>query len=431
MKRIVWILLLLTSAASNAQITEPSVNASKIEATYYNELLLYANTLKVIDAHEHILSAKDHTKQYLSFYNFFSDYVRWDLYGAGVPKKWLDFKPKNDSDATELFNVIEPFLPYVENGSYMLSVKVALKKYFGYDKITRENYLDITHKLNQQNTIDNYYKIFRDAHIVKLLEQNYAGDNSDTLFANITTISHQFAFEQKLTEMCRQNKSMTLQDIVAFYETEIAKEKQRGSYGLKFFPHVFIEPYDTVVAKQQFEEIKNGKAFNERSTLARFIYEEQIKIATKHKMIICIHTGVWADITDKTPMILFPIVAKYPDATFDIYHMGIPETREAAFLGKNYPNVYLNLCWAYSVSENMVLNSLDEWIDIVPTNKIIGFGGDVITLPQHAVGMLEVAKQVLCKALAKRIMNGRMDMPAAKNILEDWLYNNPARVYGI
>jgi len=79
----------------------------------------------------------------------------------------------------------------------------------------------------------------------------------------------------------------------------------------------------------------------------------------------------------------------------------------------------------------MVLNSLDEWIDLVPTNKIIGFGGDVITLPQHAVGMLMVAKHVLCKALAKRIANERMDIPAAKKLLEDWLYNNPVKVYGL
>jgi uncharacterized protein len=424
MKNKIFILLLLTTSITGAQ---PATN----DTTLYNELLQYANTLKVIDAHEHLLSPEDHAKQYLCFYNFFSDYVRWDLYGAGLDKKWLNFKPKNEADATEIFNAIEPYLPYVENGSYMLSVKMALRKYFGVDKITRGNYLDISRKLNETNTVENYNKILSDAHIVNILEQSYYSKTSPPLFTNITTISWQANMENTITKMCRENKRMTLDDVILFYKQEIKKEKDSGSVGLKFFPHVFIEPYDTAIARKQFEEIKNGKAFNERSTLARYIYEAQIKIATKYKMVICIHTGVWADITDKTPMILFPIVAKYPDATFDVYHMGIPEIREAAFLGKNYPNVYLNLCWAYAVSENMVLNSLDEWIDIVPTNKIIGFGGDVITLPQHAVGMLEVAKHVLCKALTKRIMEDRLDMPAAKKILADWLYNNPAKVYGI
>jgi hypothetical protein len=192
---------------------------------------------------------------------------------------------------------------------------------------------------------------------------------------------------------------MTLQQVIEFYDREIKKEKQNGSYGLKFFPHPFIEPYDTVIATKQFDEIKNGKPFNERSTLARYIYEGEIKIAIKYNLRIAIHLGVWADITDKGPSILFPIVAKYPDAIFDIYHMGIPYVRETAFLGKNYPNVNLNLCWAYSVSENMVMNSLDEWIDLVPTNKIIAFGGDLITVPENIVGELEVAKQDLCTGL--------------------------------
>jgi hypothetical protein len=429
MKKINLLLLCLVFSftKSDAQFKIPQ----KSEKSIYLELLHYANTLKVIDAHEHMLSAEDHSKRYLSFWNFLSDYVKWDLMSAGLPKSYESYMPKNEEEAIELFNVIEPFLPYVENGSYMLSVKMALKKFFGYNKIDRSNFLDITRRLNKENTVKNYHKILKDAHIVKFLEQSIQGNPHETEFVNLTTLNWQWQAQQKLTAMCRQDKSMALQDVFAFYEAALTKEKISGSAGIKFFPHVFIEPYDTTIAKQQLEAVKNGADFNQRSTLARVIYEKQIEIGAKLNMVIAIHTGVWADITDKTPMILFPIVAKYPNATFDIYHMGIPEIREAAFLGKNYPNVYLNLCWAYSVSENMVLNSLDEWIDLVPTNKIIGFGGDVITLPQHAAGMLIVAKHVLCKALAKRIVNERMDLSGAKKILQDWLYNNPARVYGI
>lgn len=401
------------------------------QKSYYNSLMLYANTLNVIDAHEHMINAEDHAKRYLSFWDFFSSYVKWDLYSAGMPKKYLNYNPSNEAEVSALFDVIEPLLPYVEHGSYMLSVKYALKKFYGVEKITRSNYLEITRKLNANNTVAYYYKVFADAHIVKMLNQCYSGKTIGELYANITTISWQQQMENELTKMCRKNKTMTLKDAVKYYEKGIKKEKENGSYGLKFFPHPFIEPYDTVVAKKQFEQIKQGKAFNERSTLAHYIYEEEIKIATKYNMKIAIHLGVWADITDKTPSILFPLVSKYPNAIFDVYHMGIPYVRETAFLGKNYPNVNLNLCWAYSVSENIVLNTLDEWIDVVPTNKIIGFGGDLITLPEHVVGMLEVAKHDLCLVLARRIINERMDMQSAKNILKAWLYDNPARIYGI
>jgi uncharacterized protein len=422
MKKIL-ILFLFVNYIAKAQT--PSIEKN------YNTLLAYTNTLDIIDAHQHILSAEDHAERYLCFYNFFSDYVRWDLYGAGVPKKYLNFRPKNEEDAIEIFNVIEPYLPYVENGSYMLSVKFALKKFFGCDKITRVNFLEISRKLNKENTVENYHKILKDAHIVKMLEQSVEGNPVEKEFVNLTTLGFQFGMERTLTNMCRDNKKMTLNDVMDLYEIEIAKEKQNGSVGIKFFPHVFIEPNDSLIAVQQLEEIKNGKEFNQRSTLARYIYEKQIDIATKYKMVVAIHLGVWANLTDKTPSILFNIVEKHTDAVFDIYHMGIPFIRETAFLGKNYPNVFLNMCWAHSVSESMVLNSLDEWIDIVPTNKIIAFGGDVITLPQHAVGMLEVAKQNICRGLARRIERDRLDMAGAKKILKDWFYENPVRIYGL
>jgi predicted TIM-barrel fold metal-dependent hydrolase len=313
----------------------------------------------------------------------------------------------------------------------MLSVKVALKKFYGYDKITRSNFLEIGRKLNADNTVENYHKILHDANIKKMLVQTVEGSKTEKEFINLTTLGWQFNREKVWVQQCRTNTLLTLDEILSDYETELKKEKAMGSVGVKFFPHVFIEPLDSAGAIAELEAIKKGAEFNERSKLGRFIYEKQIDIATRLNMVVAIHTGVWANITDKTPMILFSIVEKHPNTTFDIYHMGIPHIREAAFLGKNYPNVYLNMCWAHAVSESMVLNSLDEWIDLVPTNKIIAFGGDVITLPQHAVGMLEVAKQNICLGLARRITRKRLDMPAAKKILLDWFYNNPKRIYNL
>jgi len=423
--------LVLSVIAARAQVITSDTPPSDNEQKYYGELFAYADTLKVIDGHEHMVSAETHVKHYLSFWDFFSSYVVWDLYSAGMPKQYLAYHPKNEAETIALFNAVEPYLPYVKYGSYMRGVNVALKKFFGVDEINRGNYLQITRKLNENNTVEHYYKVFKDAHIVKMLNQCYEGKTNGPLYANITTIAWQAGMENTITKMCRKNKNMTLQDVMAFYDKGIKKEKEGGSCGLKFFPHPFIEPYDTAIAKKQFEQIKNGKAFNERSTLARYIYEGEIKIAIKYNLRIAIHLGVWADITDKSPSILFPIVSKYPGAIFDVYHMGIPWVRETAFLGKNYPNVNLNLCWAYSVSESMVLNSLDEWIDVVPTNKIIAFGGDLITLPEHVAGELEVAEQDLCTVLARRIVRQRMDMQGAKNILKAWLYENPARIYGI
>jgi hypothetical protein len=109
--------------------------------------------------------------------------------------------------------------------------------------------------------------------------------------------------------------------------------------------------------------------------------------------------------------------------------MGIPYVRECAFLGKNYPFAYLNLCWSHCVSEQMTKTTLNEWLDLVPVNKIFGFGGDINNLPQHVWGQLHQALQNLSEALAHRIHIGRMDTEYAKYVLKLWLYDNPKKIY--
>lgn len=425
-KEIIVALFLCLSVTITSQVNPINKNSDN-----YKELIGYSNTLKIIDAHEHMISPEEHSKKYLSFWDFLFSYVKWDMASAGMPRKYMGYYPKNDSDAIVLFNEIEPYMEAVQYGSFMHSVNVTLQRFYGFEKITRDNFIEIGHKLNKNNSKEDYIKTLRAANIVKMIVQsdvNYA----DSMFLNVTPSGFQYKMKEKIKKMCKENASITLKDVMEVYDQEIKMEKERGSKSIKFFsPAVFIEPYDTIKAKEQFELFKIGQDFGDRSALSRFIYEEQIKITAKYKMIVNIHLGVWMDITDKSPSILFPIVEKHPEATFEIYHMGIPYIRETAFLGKNYPNVYLNMCWASATSESMFLNSLDEWIDLVPTNKIIAFGGDLRTLPIHVVGELEVVKQNLCLVLSNRIKRGRMDMEGAKKILKAWFYDNPARLYGI
>lgn len=148
-------------------------------------------------------------------------------------------------------------------------------------------------------------------------------------------------------------------------------------------------------------------------------------------MVAAIHTGVWTDINKMNPELIFGIVERHPDTMFDIYHLGMPYVRECAFLGKNYPNVYLNLCWSHSVSEQMTIQAMHELIDLVPQNKIIGFGGDLKTAPEHIWGQLQVAKENMALVFAERVYRGRMGMEDAKDLLRRWMYENAADLYKI
>ena len=116
---------------------------------------------------------------------------------------------------------------------------------------------------------------------------------------------------------------------------------------------------------------------------------------------------------------------------FDLYHAGIPWIREIGIIGKSYPNVWLNLCWVHIISQKLAVAALDEWLDLVPYNKIIGFGGDYGKPVEKVFGHLEMAREDIAEVLAGRVAAGYFGEDEALRIARAWLFDNPNELYSL
>ena len=56
----------------------------------------------------------------------------------------------------------------------------------------------------------------------------------------------------------------------------------------------------------------------------------------------------------------------------------------------------------------MARSALDEWLDLVPANKIIGFGGDAFLWVEWIVGDLVQSRENIAAVLAKRVRAGTL-----------------------
>lgn len=105
-----------------------------------------------------------------------------------------------------------------------------------------------------------------------------------------------------------------------------------------------------------------------------------LDIANRKRLVMQIRTGIHEGsgniLSNSNPELLSNLFLEYPDVTFDIFHIGYPYQNELAVLAKNFPNVFIDMYWAHIISPNASINSLLEWIDTVPLNKISAFGGD-------------------------------------------------------
>ena len=395
----------------------------------YEQLYAYSKTLAIVDTHEHFISEEWHVNRYLSFFDYLMSYVQWDMYSAGMPASLLRQYPQDEGQAEEMFRILEPFWKLVKYGSYARPVRLSLQHFHGVDDLTPETIRKIGAELNAANRPGHYEEVFSQTRICRIINQSLYGETGFGAPRFVHGIVKEEDPPGRIRQFWSECPDGTYAEYLEWTKGRMQEAARAGCVLKKFFADGFLTPPDRKTAMKDFELLRRGQEPSAESPLYSVILHDQLDICGELGLVAAVHTGVWGDIGKLSPLPLFAVAEQHPGTVFDVYHMGMPFVRECAFLGKNYPHVYLNLCWSHCVSEQISRQAVGEWLDLVPVSKIFGFGGDVITLPEQVWGQLEHALQNLCRILADRILLGRMDLEYAQLVLKLWLHDSPARVY--
>jgi hypothetical protein len=77
----------------------------------------------------------------------------------------------------------------------------------------------------------------------------------------------------------------------------------------------------------------------------------------------------------------------------------------------------------------MTRSALDEWLDLVPVNKTIAFGGDYAKPVEKIFGHLTMAREDIARVLAARVADRLMTETQAVDVAHRWFYENPKELY--
>jgi len=191
------------------------------------------------------------------------------------------------------------------------------------------------------------------------------------------------------------------------------------------------EAFQPVFATKHYPDwcarpVVTGKAFQD------FMFHFILAIANRKRLIMQVHTGIQEGsgnfLSNSNPELLSNLFLEYPEVAFDLFHIGYPYQTVSGVLAKNFPNVYLDMCWAHIVSPNASVQALCEWIDTVPLNKISAFGGDYLFVDGVA-GHLHLARADVARALALKVEEGLFDEDKAVQVAGMLLYENPKRLF--
>jgi len=424
----------------------------------FRELFRKIEELPVIDCHEHILGPKREVTRREPVASLIQGYVQSDLLSAGMTQKELDILNNNEIETEEKWELFEKFWKKIEFTAYARVTRLIMKDIYGEEEISLQSILRVRDKIILP-TEENYNSLFEKAHIEVILSDVFWDlqtlkefiDGKLDYYKKIRFLFplpqfhndvKSFDFVQSVGALLDRH-IVSLEDYLEVVYELLKRAKERGIAGIKdqsaYTRTLDYELVPMCEAEKLFNRIlsdpRNSLGWPEAKPLNDFLFHQFMNFARELKLPVQIHTGHMAGIRnriEKTNAVLLTNVFElYQDLKFDLFHGNWPYIGEILFLTKNYPNVYMDLCWVNIIDPIYSEELYSRAILTTPHTKINGFGGDYFDVPEYIVSHLKICRENITRALVRLIRMGWIDEGSALEIAKDWLFNNPKSLFNL
>ena len=413
-----------------------ALNGSDMNFTRTEERLLGEMAeIEIIDCHEHLPPEKVRVEKPQDVFTLFSHYTRIPLMASGMTQAE---KESLHDPAIPLEKRWKLFRPHLRNSrftSYARPAFIAAQEIYGFDDINDETYRPLSDAINAANKPGIYSNIFKRCHIRAVLDQCASTALEPPLIPVMPGLKL-FGIREKshLDKLSAESGAPcgSLEEHLAACRIQLERWIAEGTVGIKTYSKTNTPP-DAAAARDAFKRLMAGEELvpdsRDYEPLENYLIYEVLEMAGEMNLVVAVHSGVWGDFRKLDPRHMLTIAPAHPNTRFDLYHLGMPDVRAAIMVGKMCPNVWLNLCWTHVISQEQTCSGMNEMLDMVPINKILGFGGDYKIPVEKIVGHLRMAKEDTARVLGARIDRGRMSFDDAREIISLWFWQNPLNLY--
>ena len=447
---ISWFLLGTVPSTLNAENAADSQTVNAVTGSeVYQRIKKHVDQIRIIDTHEHLFSSeKPYLKQPADFLCRMLDYVESDLVSAGMPRAPRG-KPLRVKDLSvplpERWAIFQKYWKEVRFTGYGRALHRTTKDLYGIDldTVTPET----AHLLNEKIAATNKPGLFRymlkEKARIDLSISDIGRNRSDPeFFANVRRFDRFIRIRgpQSLEALTKETgvKIDSVDDLSRAFGTAFSKAVKDGIVGVKSalaYDRRISYPFTTKKqAEAAFAKLKSGKPVFESDLypLQNYMMHEACRLTNKQKLPFQFHTGLQTGsgntITNSKPTDLVNLIMAYPNMKFVIFHGSYPYGHELSTMAKNFPNVYIDMCWLDIISPKIAEDSLSEWLETVPANKITGFGGDYGHV-ELVYGHAEMAREVVARTLAQKVLGGYLTEAEACELADKVLRNNAIELY--
>ncbi len=426
----------------------------------YEEINEAVFSLPIFDTHEHLLDEKDRRESNLDFSLFFMQYAGTDLLTSGLTEEEFVIFQDPKTDVQKKWSCFSKHWPNIKNTSYCKLILEAIKDLYGFEDINEKTFIELSEKIRKTRDVNWYDRVIKDKSNIKMVLNHL--ENIPQAYNTVLDredIRPVINLDEIICTCCREDilewekrfniNIYKLQDLLGAIDGIFAEKDETGYKAVKTtiaymrslqFEETTFEEADKVFSglfklkSYGFLEKKDFLSKDELKPLQDYMVHYIIQKAVEHDLPVQIHTGIFEllynDVSNSNPVYLTNLFFKYKKCKFDIFHAGYPYSDQLIAVCKQFPNVYFNMCWIVGISASLYKDILNRLIEIIPSNKIFGFGGDYMFV-EGLYGSQKLARRSITELLYRKIEQKYFTFEESIDFAEKILYLNPKKVYGL
>jgi len=432
----------------------PAASAAPCSRSLCDRLFEAFDALEIIDTHEHTWLEKKRLEEPADFFTLASHYLMGDAISSGLPKAAQDVINNRNAPSAARWSAFEPWWRNCRFTGYGQALRITIGDLYGVEEISAATLPVLNQRIAARCRPGLYRWVFKQRARIRraIVDDNY---NPAPMKLDPEFFVPARKFDRFMTPPTRRaveeleqltGVSITsLQGLKQAMEKSFAQSVEVGMAAVKstiaYNREIEFREAPKADAERDFEQIMRGggelpqgfRRLRHRPwrDLEDHMFHYLMRLAEAHNYPVQLHTGLHAGpnfITNSNPTRLTNLFFLYPTVKFDLFHIGYPYQSELAVLAKMFPNVYVDFCWAHIIAPGVSRRALHEYLETVPLNKIMGFGGDY-NYAELSYGHAKMARRNIAQVLAENVEAGVYTEDDALHIGRMLLCDNPLALF--
>lgn len=367
-----------------------------------------------------------------------------DLLSSGMPTDARAQVDRDDLSGPEKWGLVEPWFEHCRSTGYLQAVDLTSRALCG-APLSAATVADFDQALARLHAPGYYVHVLRDlagvarSHVNSLDEDPFCETAQPGLLdqdLNVTTFLRGAHPRAERAAGIEVGDIDSLIEVLAWWFERVRGLAVAVKSYMAYDRRLMIGGADRP-GERAFRGVRDGQATEaDHQAVSDYILLRALDLAAEYDLPFKLHLGYLAGTGQPLLSAVFDhvraaadLAARRPQNRFVLMHAAWPDSDRLVAVAKHFPNVWVDLCWAWILAPRATRRFVGDMLTSAPATKLLCFGGDYSAV-ESVIGHAQLARRGLVGALADVASGGGVPTDRLLAMVPRLMHDNAALVFG-